>query len=147
MAETHFTTRRLTIDDYDALIRVWADSGLPYKPRGRDSRDKIEKQMSLYHCGFFGVFDGGKLVGAVVATYDGRKGWINRIGAHPDYRRQGIAGMLIKECETFLHGLGAEVIGALIEQYNFPSMELFQKNEYLFHEGLYHFSKRRSKEV
>lgn len=144
---TAFVVRRLTIDDYDQVLSVWADSGLPYKPRGRDSREQIAKQMTLYHCAFFGVFENHRLAGAVVATYDGRKGWINRIGVHPDFRRRGVAGLLVKACEEFLHGLGAEVIGALIEEYNTPSMEFFSKQDYLCHQGLYHFSKRKSKEV
>ena len=35
----------LTIDDYDEIIRVWSDAGLPYKPKGRDSREMMAKEM------------------------------------------------------------------------------------------------------
>jgi predicted GNAT family acetyltransferase len=79
--------RKLTIEDYDNLIRVWADAGLPYRPFGRDRKDRIEKQMQRPDTAFIGLFEEGRLVAAGLATFDGRKGWINRVAVDPDYRR------------------------------------------------------------
>ena len=56
----------------------------------------------MFPGGFIGAFADGKLVGIVVATHDGRKGWINRLAVHPDYRRRGIAKKLIEEAEEYL---------------------------------------------
>ena len=54
--------RRLTIEDYDDIIRLWSDAGLPYKPKGRDSREKMQKEMEFSGTAFFGLFEGVKMV-------------------------------------------------------------------------------------
>ncbi|MFQ6008703.1 MAG: GNAT family N-acetyltransferase [Candidatus Zixiibacteriota bacterium] len=138
--------RRLTIDDYNDLIRVWADAGLTYRPFGRDRKDRIEKQMKRSDTAFIGLFEDGQLVATGLATFDGRKGWINRVAVDPDHRRRGLAGEIIRACETFLEDLGAEIIGGLIEDNNLPSMALFQKHGYLYHEDVLYFSKRKSED-
>jgi len=139
--------RKLTIDDYDALIKVWADAGLPYRPFGRDSRERMEIEMQREDTEFIGLFLNGRLVALGLVTYDGRKGWINRVAVDPDYRNQGFASRIIEESERFLHGLGAEIIACLIEEYNTPSMALFQKHGYLYGEDIHYFSKRKSEDT
>lgn len=139
--------RELTIDDYDEMIRVWADAGLPYRPLGRDRKDRIAKEIERADTIFVGLFEGGKLLALGLATYDGRKGWINRVAVDPDYRRQGLATDIIRECEAFLERQGAEIVACLVEDYNLPSMALFQKLGYLYSEDVLYFSKRKSEET
>lgn len=139
--------RRLTIDDYDMLINLWGDAGLPYRPFGRDTSEKIAREMARPDTAFFGIFEDGAMIAAGLATYDGRKGWINRVAVHPDCRRRGLGSEIIVACEQFLNDVGAEIIGILIEDYNTPSMDLFQKQGYLFGEGIHYFSKRKSSET
>ncbi len=66
--------RRLRPVDYDQLVSLWDRAGLPYRPKGRDSRASIEEQISRGPGGFLGSFVDGLLVGAVIATFEGRKG-------------------------------------------------------------------------
>ncbi len=143
------TIRKLSIEDYDDIIRIWVDAGLPYKPFGRDKKERIAKEMQRPDTAFIGIHDdeAGMLIAVGLATYDGRKGWINRVAVLPDFRHQGLAGRIIRECETFLEQQGAEIIACLIEEYNLPSMALFQKHGYYFHEDIHYFSKRKSEET
>ncbi len=71
--------RRLTIDDYNDILRVWADAGLEHRPLGRDSRAMIAKEMQFPGAAYFGYFDNGRMIGTVIANFDGRRGWINRL--------------------------------------------------------------------
>ncbi len=140
--------RQLSIEDYDEMLNLWLASGLTsLKPKGRDSREEIEKQMKMFPGGFIGAFADGKLVGIVVATHDGRKGWINRLAVHPNYRRKGIAKKLIEEAEEYLKKEGMRIICALIEDWNTASINLFQKCGYKMHRDIIYFSKRESEEV
>jgi len=91
--------RDLTISDYDQMLRLWRRAGLEFRPKGRDSRQAIEAQMRSGCVFFIGAFEGSLLVGEVVASHDGRKGWINRLAVDPDHRRRGIAKALIEEAE------------------------------------------------
>jgi N-acetylglutamate synthase len=138
------TIRRLVSADHDALLRVWAVAGLPYKPFGRDSRENLSIEMDRTETGFLGAFVDDRLVGVVLATWDGRKGWINRLAIDPDFRSHGIGERLIREAEAFLESLGAAIIACLIEEHNLPSMSLFQKTGYIYHPEVYYFSKRKS---
>ncbi|MCD6250529.1 MAG: GNAT family N-acetyltransferase [candidate division Zixibacteria bacterium] len=119
--------RRLTIDDYNDMLRVWAVAGLPIKPNGRDSRSMIETEIGRDHCAFLGVFDSDRMVGVTIAQYDGRRGWICRLAVDPDFRGLGLAQDLIQKGEEFLAQYGEVVVCALIEELNMPSMDLFEK--------------------
>jgi ribosomal protein S18 acetylase RimI-like enzyme len=134
--------RRLTIDDYEEMLRVWDVSGLPYKPNGRESRSMLAAEISRDHCAAFGVFDGAKLVGLTLVNYDGRRGWINRLAVDPDYRGLGLATELIQMSEEFLSQYGEVIVCGLIEEMNSPSMELFTKNGYTCMRSITYWSKR-----
>ncbi len=134
--------RRLTIEDYDSMVRVWSVAGLPFKPNGRESRDMIEAEIGRDHCAFFGVFDSDLMVGVIIAQYDGRRSWINRLAVDPDYRGHGLATELIEKGEEFLSQYGEVLVCALIEEVNSPSMELFEKAGFVCYNEIKYWSKR-----
>jgi ribosomal protein S18 acetylase RimI-like enzyme len=140
--------RRLTIEDYDAMTQVWKRAGLPYKPQGRDSRENTAKQMKLFPEFYLGAFQGNRIVGVVVASYESRmKGWINRLAVDPEYQRQGVGGQLVREAEKALRKHGAKIFCALIETPNDESVGLFQKMGYFVHRDILYVTKRESQEV
>lgn len=138
----------LTIEDYNAIIKLWKLAGLPFKPKGRESKESIEKQMEAFPEFFIGAFHRKKLIGVVIGSYDGRmKGWINRLAVKPEYRRTGIAKRLIDLLEKALERQGAVVLCALIEAPNEESLGLFQRMGYTLHDDILYVSKRRSSKV
>ena len=139
--------RDLSIADYDDLVRLWQEAGLPYRPHGRDSREAIARQMEGGTSIFLGAEQDGKLVAAVLGTHDGRKGWINRLAVHPTHRRRGVGRALVYAVEARLHGMGIEIIGCLIEDWNEDSMAFFARLGYVAHRDIVYFSKRRSPET
>jgi N-acetylglutamate synthase len=138
----------LTPSDIPDLVGLWKLSGLPVRPKGRDSVSHLEKEMKN-SCSIFlkAVDDSEKIVGAVLGTHDGRKGWINRLAVHPDFRNQGIAWMLVLAVEEKLKELGIHIVSALIEDYNTVSMKTFEKLGYVRHDDIVYFSKRESEDV
>src|SRR5437660_10878975 len=75
---------------------------------------------------YLGAFEGARLVGTVFGTHDGRKGWINRLAVHPDYRRCHLARRLVRLCERGLREQGIQVFAALIEPDNVASEAVFR---------------------
>jgi GNAT superfamily N-acetyltransferase len=138
---------QLGIEAYDDIVRVWGNAGLTWRPTGRDSEERLTQEMARDDAAYFGAFVNERLVGVALATYDGRKGWINRVAVEPDYRRTGLARKLLDACELFLKRRGALVIACLIEEWNFPSMDLFVSCGYVFHKDIHYFSKRESPEA
>jgi len=139
-----YLIRHLDITDYDQLIDLWSRCGLEYRPKGRDSYEAMASELNRMETAILGMFDGENIIGAVVGTSDGRKGWINRLAIDPDYRGRELAGQLIKEAEGFLYELGIKVIAALIEDFNTPSMSAFTKAGYRCDPAVHYFSKRQS---
>ena len=146
MQDNSLTIRRLCLDDYDALLALWQRAGLhSIKPQGRDSRDSIARQLASGVQTILGLEVGGRLAGAVVATHDSRKGWINRLATDPDLRRRGYAARLIAAAEEVLREQGMHVIAALVESDNTASLALFQKTGYVeIDSGIHYLTKRDS---
>ena len=138
--------RRLIIDDYDTIIRLWADAGLEHRPNGRDSRAMIAKEMQFEGAAYFGYFENEEMLGVVIANFDGRRGWINRLAVDPDHRGKGIAGKLIREAESHMRSLGAIVMTALIHELNTPSMSCFEKEGFACQDEFTYWSKKQSLE-
>ena len=143
---TDYPIRRLKISDYDKLIALWQRCDLSHRPEGRDTFEGIAKEFERPETCFYVMLDGDKMIGSVVGSSDGRKGWINRLAVDPDYRRQGLSGRLIEECENFLYKLGLKIIAALIEGENIESLATFKKAEYELWNHITYCSKRFSPE-
>ena len=139
--------RRLTIDNYEEMTKLWSKARLPFRPSGRDSREAIAAEMKANPDFFLGAFEGDRLVGLVVVSCDLRKGWLNRLAVDPSHRHRGVAKDLIAEVEKALRKRGIRIFCALIEEYNTASKELFKKCGYVEHRDIIYFSKRESDEV
>jgi ribosomal protein S18 acetylase RimI-like enzyme len=120
---------------------------LPYKPKGRDRKATMEFQMRKNPSFFLGAYDKNRLVGMAIASYDYRRGWINRLAVDPEYRRKGVAQMLIAAAEKVLKKRGARIIGAHIEGNNVASLSLFKKCGYIEHHDVIYMSKRDNDEA
>jgi len=129
--------RRLRFSDYDDLIALLKISGMEPRTRGRESRTAIASQLRISRNRYLGAFDGGRLVGVVLGTHDGRKGWINRLAVHPDYRRTHIASRLVRTCEHGLGEQGIQIFAALIEPDNAASKAVFRSLGYEIQPMLY----------
>ena len=139
--------QRLTINDYEEMVRLWLRAKLPFKPKGRDSKEAIAVQMKADPEFFLGAFEDNNLIGTVIVSCDTRKGWINRLAVDPDHRRRTIAKALIAESERTLRKHGIGIFCALIEDYNAISKKLFKECGYVEHHDITYFSKRDSNEV
>ena len=137
--------RPLTIDDYDAIMDLWRNSGLAsIRPEGRDSRVAFARQIASAVQHIIGLEDNGRLVATIVATHDGRKGWLNRLVVDASDRRQGHARHLIAAAEAWLAAQDIVVWAVLIEDDNDPSLQLFQSAGYVLARDILYLSKRPS---
>ena len=122
--------RPLHLSDYEAMADLFRICGIGLQSRGRDSRAAIARQLRSKRNCYLGAFDGDRLVGTVLGTHDTRKGWINRLAVHPDYRRRGSASRLVRECERGLRKEGMQMFAAIIEKGNRPSERVFRRLGY-----------------
>ena len=139
------TIREFRPADYDRVMELWAEGGLPLKPEGRDSRENIVRQIGLANVRFLVAEEGegGRVVGTVIATHDGRKGWINRVAVDPALRKRGLGARLVAEAERWLESQGLDILACLIEADNAVSMAVFEKLGYKKHPEILYFAKRK----
>jgi ribosomal protein S18 acetylase RimI-like enzyme len=137
----------LSITDYDSIIALWKSAELPFKARGRDSREEMSEQLKKDPDLFIGAFEEDKLIGVIVGTDDGRKGWINRLAISPEHTRSGVAIRLIKEIEEALKKRGRRIICTLVEDPNEASFALFKKAGYVKHDDIHYLSKREDDNI
>ncbi len=139
--------RELTLDDYDDVCALWEEVGLPFKPDGRDRREGIAREIAGPCSVFLVAKEDGRLVGVVLGTHDGRKGWINRLAVSPDQQRGGIAAALIDAVEERLSRRGIEIFAGLIEDCNTRSMIVFECLGYTRYDGIIYYTKRKHPKV
>lgn len=137
----------LSFEQYDKVIQLWKDAGLSHRPLGRDSPTEMKLQFEKDSDIILGAFENEDLIGVIFGSDDGRKGWINRLAIHPDYRRKGIAKVLIDVLEGALKKRGRKIICTLIEDWNESSFALFKKMGYVRHDDIIYLSKREKKDI
>jgi ribosomal protein S18 acetylase RimI-like enzyme len=139
--------RKMTSKDYDSVIILWKKGNIPYRPQGRDSKKNIQWQLQQPTSLYFIAENDRKIIGAILGTHDGRKGWINRLVVTPSYRQKGIAKRLIEEVENHLAAIGIDIVACLIEDWNVTSMQVFERLGYTKHTDIPYFSKRKNIKV
>lgn len=143
----HLQIVYLDVAHHAEIVALWQRAGLHIRPDGRDSFDSFTHQMASGVQTPIGLRDGQRLVAVVLATHDSRKGWINRLAVDPDYRRQGLATRLIRQCEDHFRSLGIDIWAALIEDWNEASLALFRHAGYDLADDVTYASRRVSSGV
>lgn len=102
--------------DQPAVIALWRISGLvvPQNDPARDIQTKMRFQPDLFLVGLLE----DRLVGTVMAGYDGHRGWINYLAVAPAHRRQGIGRALLGAAEDALRALGCPKINLQVRRTN-----------------------------
>ncbi len=120
--------RTARVEDAESLAALWHLCGL-----GFDSAQLLAELQSCIRVHGELVLvatAGAAVVGSLWATYDGRRGWIQRLATDPAHRGQGIASALMAEAEGRLAGLGAGKVNLLIEPDNEGVVALYEKLGY-----------------
>lgn len=120
------TIERLGPSDIEAIHDLWRRAGLHVRPHGRDSVAHITAEIEAGTAVLLGIRDGAGLLAVVLATHDGRKGWINRLAVDPEHRRRGVGIALIGAAEEALSAAGIDLVAALVEGGNESSRALFE---------------------
>jgi ribosomal protein S18 acetylase RimI-like enzyme len=133
--------------DYDGIVSLWTRTGLHYQPSGRDSRANLEREMEDLDIDILVAFSGDRMIGTVIGTNDGRKGWVNRLAVDPDYRGEGVAKALVKCVEGCFQARALKIYCCLINAQNEPSQSLFENIGYDRHPEVVYYSKKLDPDI
>lgn len=120
--------RRFTIKDYDEVHALWVESGLEIRPGDskRDVRLKLKRDPEL----FLVAVEGGRIVGAAMGAWDGRRGWIYHLGVLPAFQRKGVASAMVSEIEKRMARKGVLKVNATVYEWNEKSRRFFGRAGY-----------------
>jgi ribosomal protein S18 acetylase RimI-like enzyme len=110
------TLRGCRLADYAAMLALWDVCGL--HPSRTDTEAALARKLTRDPELFLVAETERRIVGTVLGSYDGRRGWINRLAVHPDFRGQGLADRLMAEVERRLVAIGCDKVNLLIEPDN-----------------------------
>ena len=90
---------------YDEVLALWQEcEGIGLSDA--DSRENINKYLERNPGMSFIALSSGRIVGAILAGHDGRRGYIHHLAVHPDYRREGLARRLVDRSIEVLRNSG-----------------------------------------
>jgi GNAT superfamily N-acetyltransferase len=136
-----FAFRKLSAGELPKVHEVWEEAELPFHPEGRDALELMEKEIAEARAFYYGAFEGDRLVAVVLGNDDGRKGWINRLAVRPAYRHMGLGRELIHRCEKVFLDKGMGIYCCLIEDWNGPSLTLFQSEGFELRKDIFYLRK------
>ena len=96
--------RPFAVADEEAVTALWITCDLvrPWNDPVKDIRRKLGVDPERF---LVGEVD-GKIVGSLMAGYDGHRGWLNYLAVDPAFRRRGYGRRLVNAAENLLRAAG-----------------------------------------
>ena len=142
--------RSVTIEDYDNIYELWCSTEQSKRALNPvdDSREGIERYLKRNPATCFLAFtENNKTVGVILTGHDGRRAIVHHMCVHPDYRRMGIAQMLLKKAEEALQNEGITKIFGLVFKDNEIANAFWEAEGYTLRTNLNYRNKSLNKEV
>ncbi len=142
-------TRTVTINDYDSIYELWSSTEQSKRALNPvdDSREGIERYLKRNPSTCFLAYTEDKTVGVILTGHDGRRAVIHHMCVHPDYRRMGIAHMLIQKAEEALQKEGISKIFGLVFKDNEGANKFWEAEGYTLRTDLNYRNKSLNKDV
>ena len=127
-----YTTRQVTIDDYDQLFELWNSTEQSRRALNPvdDSREGIGRYLKRNPDTCFAAVRDGRIIGVILTGHDGRRGIIHHMCIHPDFRRMGIAAYLVSLAEEALKREGIQKVFGLVFTDNEAGNLFWEKQGY-----------------
>jgi ribosomal protein S18 acetylase RimI-like enzyme len=109
-----FVIRDCRPEEADAVLALWWQAETTVSLT--DTVEDIERAIDRSPACVLVAEAENRIVGSVIAGFDGWRGSLYRLAVHPTYRRRGIARALVGEAERRLAVQGAKRITAMVEK-------------------------------
>jgi ribosomal protein S18 acetylase RimI-like enzyme len=96
--------------DRDQLIALWRNVFDYYSSPHNDPTLSLDKKLAANDGLLFVAKADGRVVGSIMAGYDGHRGWLYSLAVLPEYRHRGIGTRLVHHAEANLQRLGCPKI-------------------------------------
>jgi len=111
-AEVSWEIRECGPEEAPLVLALWRDAGAV--ETRTDTAEHVRAVARCDQADLLVVECGGRIVGSLIAGFDGWRAGLYRLAVHPEFRRRGIARALVREAERRLAGRGAARVGAVV---------------------------------
>ncbi len=120
--------RTFCLADFDAVTALWEAAGLHLNRS--DARAGIQRKIERDNDLFLVAIDGDVIVGALMGSYDGRRGGINHLAVAASHRHQGIGHQLMQEVERRLLARGCDKVNLMVTTTNAAVQSFYEQQAY-----------------
>lgn len=120
--------REATGADADGLVELWREAGLTFRAEhvAAELAAVLARDPELVLV----AEDDEGLTAAVFGTFDGRRGWVNRLATRPDQRGTGLGSAILAELERRLVAKGCRKVNLLVEPGNAAVTAFYDRHGY-----------------
>jgi ribosomal protein S18 acetylase RimI-like enzyme len=138
-AESRLVIRAARPDELVDVIGLWLESR-EMSPRSDDSA-ALGALLDRDRDALLVAEVDDRIVGSIIAVWDGWRGNLYRLTVHPAWRRRGIARRLVAAGEKRLHALDVRRISALVWTDDVRAVSVWRSAGYDYDEGMGRFVK------
>lgn len=106
--------REAQFDQVDALWRAV----FPEDPPHSHAATAIPRKLAVQRDLFLVAVEGGRVLGTILAGYDGHRGWLYKLAVHPNARSRGVACRLVRAAERRLAAMGCAKVNLQVRDTN-----------------------------
>jgi ribosomal protein S18 acetylase RimI-like enzyme len=112
--------------DLEAVLGLWSDAGAGIQLHRSDEPSEIRKKLQRDPDLFLVAETDGRIVGAVLGGFDGRRGMVYHLAVARRFRRKGIGARLMDALEGRLRAKGCLKYYLLVTPDNREAIALYQ---------------------
>jgi ribosomal protein S18 acetylase RimI-like enzyme len=113
-------------EEYEAVLSLWSRAGPGVQVRRSDQFEEIAKKVEQDPDLFLVAEDAGRIIGAVMGGFDGRRGMVYHLAVDTEYRRRGVGVALMDELQTRLQSKGCIKSYLLVTRDNESAIRFYE---------------------
>jgi ribosomal protein S18 acetylase RimI-like enzyme len=113
--------------DYEAVARLWRSVKLTRQDGTVESIEELRVVKERNPSTVLVAEVDGRVIGTVVGTFDGRRGFISRLGIDLAMQHHGLGSMLFKELINRFEGLGISRVVGFVSKENQGVLDFYKR--------------------
>jgi ribosomal protein S18 acetylase RimI-like enzyme len=130
--------RPATAEDSAGVLELWREAA---EPTSTDSAEALGNLLRRDPEALIVAEAGARIVGSVIAGWDGWRGAIYRLAVAPDHRRRGLGRALLRAAEEHLTALGGRRLHAIVVKSNANAVAFWTATDWEHQDGQLRFAK------
>lgn len=111
------TIRQFGLQDFAGVEALW-DACFPGDPPHNHAQVAIPQKLAFQPDLFWVAIADDRVIGSIMAGYDGHRGWLYAVAVLPGEQRQSVGTRLVRAAEDALRSLGCTKINLQVRDTN-----------------------------